>query len=656
MIMQSFKLLWCNSLVFLSKCIKILICLSICSCLSSCKTSPEDIEDPSIDATLSINSAPTTVLDERESIDLPADVPGPGVLLFGKFNIFPRETTGVDENGWSILTPSHDSRMIYVSSESGDDSTGAFVSPNEAEDIYNPVEIKPFATIDAALEHARSGFPDWILLKRGDVWDMSNIISLRGGRSVFERSVFTSYGAAIDRPIIKTTAKNGFRIWSGVNHVAIVGISLYAEVRDPGSPKFIGWGKVASQSGIYLYQGDGEVKVAILLEDNDINFFSSGVSITGPGHVEDLVVRRNVLRNSYDELGHSQGLYGVRASILLEENLFDHNGWYQRQVGSGNEMDGGQATMFNHNTYLSGANHAVSRWNIFLRSSSIQQKWTANSPVDGAIDKIVSTNILITDNLYVGGEIGISAGGNTDHNNGPRWSNINIIDNVLVGIGRDRPTNRGLSWYIDANDWKGGNICGNYLLHSENVGSNNVVGINISGHSSNVTASKNRIFGLIKSSPTGNGAINITRDPKHDIKLTENVIKLSESSMRVITAGNISESIYADNKYYSEADPQVWFSADDLNYSFKDWALLTGDGSSSVSEELFADENRSFETYLATHGLPVSTEEFVNNVVAQRRVGWSEVLSAQVINQYIRDGYGGDRCNIKADDFFEIDR
>ena len=36
----------------------------------------------------------------------------------------------------------------------------------------------------------------------------------------------------------------------------------------------------------------------------------------------------------------------------------------------------------------------------------------------------------MSDNLFVGGEIGISAGGNTDYGTGPRWENINIIDNV----------------------------------------------------------------------------------------------------------------------------------------------------------------------------------------------------------------------------------
>ena len=44
-----------------------------------------------------------------------------------------------------------------------------------------------------------------------------------------------------------------------------------------------------------------------------------------------------------------------------------------------------------------------------------------------------------------------------------------IIDNnVLLAIGRDQPTKRTLGWNIDATDWDGGLICGNYLLHTDN--------------------------------------------------------------------------------------------------------------------------------------------------------------------------------------------
>ena len=71
----------------------------------------------------------------------------------------------------------------------------------------------------------------------------------------------------------------------------------------------------------------------VLLENNDFNFFSKGVSINGGGDVLDVVIRRNTIRNSYSESSHSQGIYAIHASVLLEENIFDHNGWYKQAGG-----------------------------------------------------------------------------------------------------------------------------------------------------------------------------------------------------------------------------------------------------------------------------------------------------------------------------------
>ena len=55
------------------------------------------------------------------------------------------------------------------------------------------------------------------------------------------------------------------------------------------------------------------------------------------------------------------------ASVLLEENIFDHNGWYVQQPdNTNNNSEGGQATMFNHNTYFSDSSDTISRRNIFF--------------------------------------------------------------------------------------------------------------------------------------------------------------------------------------------------------------------------------------------------------------------------------------------------
>jgi hypothetical protein len=628
---------------------KFLAFIIVVSVLGGCKTSPVADEDGNNEAVTS------TATSKSEPVNSALTASDPETLFLGKFNIFPRETNGWDESGWSIISPSEDTRLIYVSDSTGDDATGEFVQPNTVTDIYNPASIKAFKTIEAAMTNVREGYPDWVLLKKGDVWDLPKMINARSGRSSVERSVISSYGVSAQRPTLKSTDKYGFRIWSDVNFVAIVGVSLYAEQRDPNSSEFLGWGNVPNQTGIYLYQSPGETKRSILLEDNEINFFSGGISMTGSGHIIDTVVRRNIIRNSYSESSHSQGMYAVRASVLLEENIFDHNGWYiQQPDNSNNNSEGGQATMFNHNTYFSDSYDTISRRNIFLRPSSMHQKWTANSPSDSDADQIKSINLLMSDNLCVGGEIGISAGGNTDYGTGPRWENINIIDNVLLAIGRDQPTNRTLGWYIDVDDWNGGDVCGNYLLHNQNQNVNNLNGINVSGHSTDVNLAKNIIFGLLKSNSTGNGAINVSSAPKENIRVYGNTIQLVNSEMRVITADYLSVSEYTDNKYYSDADPEMWFGSENEDYNFADWTMLSGDTNSTAKEEPFVDASRTFSSYLISIGLSGSIDDFMEQASQQSRANWNREFSATVINEYIRSGYGEERCGQQGESYFTV--
>ena len=562
----------------------------------------------------------------------------------GEFNVYSRDTTGWDASGWSIIIPSEDSRLIYVSSSGGDDATAEFYAPRDIDDIEEPGVIKPYKTIEAAYLNVREGYPDWILLHRGDVWEVHEQIQLKTGRSVSERSVMTSYGASDQRPMIKSDAEETFRIWSERAFIAITGIRFYAYKRDPESADFSGWGQAAESTGIRVYSPKDTVLGTILVEGNDFNYFSKGISINGGGDVLDVVIRRNTIRNSYSEDHHSQGIYAFRASVLLEENIFDHNGWYKPQVDAGNDKDQGQATMFNHNTYFSDSFNSKFIRNIFLRSSSIQNKWTANSESDSNVDSIKAHDLWMEDNLYVGGEVGISAGGNTDYDTGPRWKNITIINNVMLAIGRDQPTNRTLGWNIDATDWDGGLICGNYLLHSDNPQVTNLSGIRLSGHSNDVTITKNTIHGLIaQNAGSKTGAISLDAEAKENITISENNIQLVDSNMRILVADQLNSVVFEGNKYFSSLDNTEWFSSLGVNYDIQGWNGISGDLGSEAAEEMFSSPERTFDGYLNSIGM-LSIDTFVDTVSNRAVNSWDETLSVERINTYIREGYGNTVC------------
>ena len=632
--------------------------LFVLTSLTACKSSPTS-EDGQASTTInpvanSEAAASETTSEPQIAVTSSADTGNstqsetiPYNVQAGDFNLYPRETNGWDESGWSIITPSEDSRLIYVSSSIGSDDTAEFYAPRDIGNIDDPGLIKPFKTIEAAMQHTRNGYPDWILLLKGDVWEVSDKIALKSGRSVSERSVFTAYGMDPRRPVLKSTSSETLRIWAEINYVVIEGLSIYAHRRDPISASFLGWGSVTDALGLRLYSPDGKVMGSVLIENNEFNFFSKGINVSGGGDVHDIVIRRNIIRNSYSENAHAQGIYTSHASVLLEENVFDHNGWYKQQVDGGNDTDEGQATMFNHNTYFSEAFHTKFIRNIFLRSSSIQNKWAANSDKNTDLDSIKSHDLWMEDNVYVGGEIGISAGGNTDYDTGPRWKDVTIINNVMLSIGRDQPTNRTLGWNIDANDWDGGLICGNYLLHTDNPSVTNIYGIKLSGHSRDVAIAQNTIHGLNSPNPSSkNGAITVDSFTKSNILVSYNNIQLSSSNMRVLIADQLDSVVFEENKYFSGLDSAEWFRALGENYDIDGWRPVSGDTNSTVGQDSFLEPKRTFETYLSSIGISQSIDDFSQQVANQSKANWSRDFTAQSVIEYIRDGYGGLKCSV----------
>src|SRR5687768_17006668 len=64
-----------------------------------------------------------------------------------------------DEQGWTTITPSEDSRTIFVSSSLGDD------------DYSGTSPTFPVRTLRRGYNLLRNGKPDHLLLRTGDTWD-----------------------------------------------------------------------------------------------------------------------------------------------------------------------------------------------------------------------------------------------------------------------------------------------------------------------------------------------------------------------------------------------------------------------------------------------------------------------------------------------------
>ncbi len=230
-------------------------------------------------------------------------------------------TTGNLDNGWTVFEPSEDTQVIYVSSSAGDDSWSGRAPE------WNGID-GPKKTLSAGYTELREGYPDWLLLKRGDTWDgeiferTSQPTPPRSsGRSALEPLVIATYGKSSQRPIIQGFERAPFRIRNTseiVNNVALVGLHFYGSLLDPNSPDFNGTGVLAVDR---LTPGD-------FFHIEDCHFEYTGIQISS-GAVHDFTLRRSIIHHNYSASGgHAQGMYLSNVQgALLEENVFDHNGW-----------------------------------------------------------------------------------------------------------------------------------------------------------------------------------------------------------------------------------------------------------------------------------------------------------------------------------------
>ena len=104
----------------------------------------------------------------------------------------------------------------------------------------------------------------------------------------------------------------------------------------------------------------------MLVEDCVIDQFGDNIYLSGYyGDQSNFKLRRSVLTDAWSPRDKAQGLYASDVSgLLLEENVFDHNGWNE-------DVANGGASSMSHNAYIASTNdNVVVRGNIFADAAS----------------------------------------------------------------------------------------------------------------------------------------------------------------------------------------------------------------------------------------------------------------------------------------------
>lgn len=537
---------------------------------------------------------------------------------------------------WTTFAPSANTNIIYVSSN-GDDSTGqVYAASQVGSDPFNPTgSIKPYATLAVAMNQARDGMPDWVLFKRGDTFYTDTWIRPRSGQSHSAMSLIGSYGSG-PRPVIIPSVEGISMIDSspGLSHAAFMDLDFYGERHDPHSSAFTGY-STNMVGGVLMLAGQGNTNTNILFENNRFRYLGGAFNLQAfKGTFTNVTLRGNSILHSYAHTGHAGGAYMREINgLLLEGNVFDHNGWLKQSLKSDSAQAEGQGTIFNHNLYLDAVHNTTLRNNAFLRASSIGVKVRSENAAE-------SSNVVFEDNLFVEGEVGISFGGN-DRSALQKFDTVSVRDNVFMHIGRARPTNRYLSWAVTFDGLFGGPnvVDGNiFMLQEESNLTGNAFAIlaNIANEQTSIT---NNVFYNYYSD---SGTIALYQNTGNSqITFSGNDIQSPGHGSKLISYAS-GPYTFSANRYYSKSALTHWFvdHADSSPVGQSAWAGVSGEVNSQFAQANYPNPNVRLESYVSNKGMGSTYTDFINVMRAQERAGWNANFEPSIINDYIRAGFG----------------
>lgn len=236
------------------------------------------------------------------------------------------------DSGFTVIKPSADSKLIYVSSSMGSDANTCLS------------QAAPCKTIAAGLEKMRNGYPDHLYLKRGDTWRDEKMTNLHSGRSAAEPAVMSYYGSSGPRPKLENSS-NALHVFKGkMVNFSFIGLEFSAYKLDPKNSAFTG----DAYANIVLLGGNEN----ILFEDNKFSLTEIIIQKWDSGAPTNITLRRNIWTGAYynsssfDQKKRPSNIYadGV-VGLIMEENVFDRGGWHPTVAGAG-------ANMYNHNIYI----------------------------------------------------------------------------------------------------------------------------------------------------------------------------------------------------------------------------------------------------------------------------------------------------------------
>ncbi|HEX6810694.1 MAG TPA: hypothetical protein VF384_03630 [Planctomycetota bacterium] len=497
-------------------------------------------------------------------------------------------TLPVSSITWTPLVPHQDTRNVYLSSSTGNDGHNG-LSPQS-----------PKATLGAALQLMRNGYPDWLHIRRGDQFSGGLGDWWLSGRAEGKPMVITTYGPSANRPVFNCGNGDGINLWSGpVHDVAFVGIHLLANGYNGvnGNPYGL---TILSQT------------TRVLFEDMKIERFFTNIRMQG-AHVRGVKMRRSVIIDAFTTgSAHAQGIYveGLK-DLLLEECVFDHNGWNEN-------VPGAIATIFRHNCYLQGdTNNCVVRGNIIARAGSHGLQARSGG--------------VVHSNLFLGNSINLLVGSNTANNGALTAS---VIGNVILD-GKNISPGEPRGWSASFQCLAAGEVAYNIAAHQ-------VTGTNPQNYEFN--------------SNQGQGIRNV--DFHHNVSYRWGAplavnggnysnFRMHDNELQEFGGSDLVRTMYggggfysANNRIFTTASSNAWMNHQGSLVSLPTWKSMVGDTSSSSQQMSYPAASQTIAGYDLTVGGSGSLASFLSRARDQSRTNWDDRFCGTHVSAHFRNNFG----------------
>ena len=512
----------------------------------------------------------------------------------------------LNADGFYDVLASADSRVVYVSSTTGNNA--------------NPgTEALPLQTIAAGYAMLRSGYPDHLMLRRGDSFAEGTVYWGVSGRSASEPALMGAYGTGA-RPVWNTAGESSI-IFGNVSYVYVQSVEI-----TPGPAGGSGMGRIGACNTITLED--------VYLHHAQFNLNFDGDESARPTNI---ALLRCIVADSAPnpQAGYGSGiLTGWVDGFLCDSCYFIGNGW-----GDGS----GIRSIFNHNFYIYGQCDRV----------TIRNTVVANGSYNGI--SCNATRSVMQNNLVVGNCVGIMV----------RQNGSVVEDNVVceceyqtLDSGANESDSRGInikrlmgeaiaqqSQHAGAATVRNNLVVGPCVPLDFNAPYFTKSAIVIADRDTWNAACTTEISGNIVYNWEGPCLLVENRAEDTPTAVTGNTFWANNGAygarpiVRVDSNPSHADCTFSGNHHYRSDAGGNWFGGAWGATTYDSWVATVGETGSTSTAPDFTDPGRTVGQYAASIGLVGTRAAFLAACRAQRRGSWNTALEANEANTYIRDGF-----------------